>query len=185
MADAQNRPEVAQLVTEYHQAVYRYAYRLTGSVHDAEDLTQQVFLLVQKNLGQLRDVGNVKAWIFAIARNCFLRDRQQRRLALASDLDIPMEGVRSRDSENTETIDRDELQAAINRLPEVSRVVLLMFYFEECSYKEIAERLEMPIGTVMSRLARAKDHLRSVLLPEEAGPHRLPSGSGVGRGKRP
>lgn len=56
MADERARMDVAQLVAEYHQAVYRYAYRLSGSVPDAEDLTQQVFLLAQQKLGQLRKV---------------------------------------------------------------------------------------------------------------------------------
>ena len=60
MADTQPGPDVAQLVAEHHQAVYRYAYRLTGSVHDAEDLTQQVFLIAQRKMGQLRKMGSAR-----------------------------------------------------------------------------------------------------------------------------
>ena len=60
-------------------------------------------------------------------------------------------------------IDRDRLQTALNQLPEVFRVAVVMYYFEECAYREIAEQLGVPIGTVMSRLARAKDRLRSML----------------------
>ena len=158
MADARSVPQVAQLVAEHHQAVYRYAYRLTGSVQDAEDLTQQVFLAAQRKIGQLRNMDNARAWLFAILRNCFLKDRQRRRPALAADLPLNMELVPSPPPK--EGVDRDRLQEALNRLPDAFRLVVVMFYFEECSYREIAERLEMPIGTVMSRLARAKDHLR-------------------------
>jgi RNA polymerase sigma-70 factor, ECF subfamily len=161
MADARSGLDVAQLVADHHKAVYRYAYRLTGSVQDAEDLTQQVFLIAQRKIGQLRNMDAAGSWLFAILRNCFLKDRQRRRPALAGDLDldvdlIPEEGL-------ADEGDGDRLQQALNRLPEVFRLVVVMFYFEECSYREIAEQLEMPIGTVMSRLARAKVQLRSMM----------------------
>ena len=64
-------------------------------------------------------------------------------------------------------MDSAELQAAIDELPAEFRVVVAMFYFEECSYREIAEKLDLPIGTVMSRLARAKGHLRAKLFETE------------------
>ena len=73
MSDVASGLEVAQLVTEHHQAVYRYAYRLTGSVHDAEDLTQEVFLAAQRKIGQVRRMDRVRGWLFAILRNCFLK----------------------------------------------------------------------------------------------------------------
>ena len=161
MADVRSGPDVAQLVADHHRAVYQYAYRLTGSVQDAEDLVQQVFLIAQRKIGQLRNMDAAGSWLFAILRNSFLKDKQRRRPALAGDLDlnvdlIPEEGP-------PEEFDEDRLQAALNRLPEVFRLVVVMFYFEECSYREIADQLEMPIGTVMSRLARAKGQLRSMM----------------------
>ncbi len=64
---------------------------------------------------------------------------------------------------NGEAIDQERLQRALDQLPTPYRVVLVMFYFEDCSYRQIAERLDLPIGTVMSRLARAKGHLRAYL----------------------
>lgn len=176
MVDTRSAPDVAQLVAEHHQAVYRYAYRLTGSFQDAEDLTQEVFLVTQRKLGQLRNMGNAKAWLFAILRNCFLKDRQRRRPALATDFALNMELVHAAGPK--EHVDRDRLQEALNGLPDASRLVLVMFYYEDCAYREIAERLEMPIGTVMSRLARAKAHLRSVLFEPEHGWRKRPSGMG-------
>ena len=170
MAGARSAPQVAQLVAEHHQAAYRYAYRLTGSVQDAEDLTQQVFLVAQEKIGQLRNVGKARAWLFAVLRNCFLKDRQRRRPALAADLTLNMESVPSPPTK--EGVDGDRLQNALDQLPDASRLVLVMFYFEQCSYREIAQRLGMPIGTVMSRLARAKDYLRAILFEPEYGQKR-------------
>ena len=175
MADARSGPDVAQLVAEHHQAVYRYAYRLTGSVQDAEDLTQQVFLAAQRKMGQLRRIGSSRAWLFAILRNCFLKDRQRRRPALAVDMALNMEFVPA--SPPGEDVDHDRLQKVLNRLPDAFRLVVMMFYFEECSYREIAERLEMPIGTVMSRLARAKGQLRSMWFEQESQTRKRPAGA--------
>jgi RNA polymerase sigma-70 factor, ECF subfamily len=158
--------DLAKIVAEHHQAVYRYAYRLTGSIHDAEDLTQEVFLAAQRKIGQLRSMDTVKSWLFAILRNCFLKDRQRKRPAMAADLELDVGSI-AEESPPEDDFDRDRLQAALNRLPEVFRVAVVMYYFEECSYREIAEHLSLPIGTVMSRLARAKDHLRSLLLEPE------------------
>jgi RNA polymerase sigma-70 factor, ECF subfamily len=179
MGDAQSAPKIAQLVAEHHQAAYGYAYRLTGSVHDAEDLTQQTFLVAQVKLGQLRNMDNAKAWLFAILRNCFLKDRQRRRPAVAADIPFNIEFVQS--SPEEEVLDQERLQAALQRLPDASRLVLLMFYFEECSYREIAKRLQMPIGTVMSRLARAKDYLRTILFEPESDQVRHPVGMAAER----
>ena len=169
MADDRARTDIERLVAEHHYAVYRYAYRLAGSTADAEDLTQQVFLVAQQKLSQLKHVKNARGWLFAILRNSFLRSRQQFApvpvATLKLDIDsIPME------IPNEDEIDRERLQAALNELSDEFRVVLVMFYFEECSYREIAQSLGVPMGTVMSRLARAKGHLRAKLfksgLPE-------------------
>jgi DNA-directed RNA polymerase specialized sigma24 family protein len=87
----------------------------------------------------------------------------------ASALQIPLEEIPAEDIAD-DSIDREELQTALGELPDEYRLVVLMFYFEELSYKEIAEQLEIPIGTVMSRLSRAKGHLRARLACELDGP---------------
>ncbi len=176
MADERARLDVAQLVADHHQAVYRYAFRLSGSVPDAEDLTQQVFLTAQQKLGQLREVEKAQGWLFAILRNCFLKAQQRRRPVAATDLQLDVDTVAAEIPHEGE-IDQERLQEAINQIPSPFRVVLVMFYFEECSYRQIAEQLEVPIGTVMSRLARAKRHLRSKLFEprQPPTPKRQPS----------
>lgn len=154
--------DVAQLVAEHHRVVYRYAYRLSGSTPDAEDLTQQVFLVAQQKLGQLRKIESARSWLFTILRNCFFKTRQRQRPVPASSLQLNIDTIPDEIPEDQD-IDGERLQEAINELPDGFRMVLVMFYFQECSYREIAEALDVPIGTVMSRLARAKGHLRSRL----------------------
>ena len=87
MADRAAPSAMVQLVADHHQELYRYAYRLSGSVSDAEDLTQQAFLIAQQKLGQVRDAGSVRGWLFTVLRNCYLKARGKR-LALPIHRDI-------------------------------------------------------------------------------------------------
>ena len=177
MADDRARMDVAQLVAEHYQAVYRYAYRLSGSAADAEDLTQQAFLVAQRKLAQLREDANARSWLFAVLRNCFLKDRQRRRPVPIVNLQLSVDNIPV-EVPKEEDIDRQQLQEALDQLSEGFRLVLVMFYFEDRSYREIAEELDLPIGTVMSRLARAKAFLRSKLFePAPPGPRRPHAGS--------
>jgi RNA polymerase sigma-70 factor (ECF subfamily) len=167
MGDDANRIDLTQVVADYHQDVYRYAYRLTGSAPDAEDLTQQVFLTAQECLGQLRDPENIRSWLFTVLRNSFFRSRKRRRPVAAGDLDLNIDSIPD-EVPSSEAIDREQLQQALSELPPPYRIVVLMYYFEDCSYREIAEKLDLPIGTVMSRLARAKAALRTSLFGSES-----------------
>lgn len=159
------RMDVAQLVGDYHPVLYRYAYRLTGAVADAEDLTQQTFLVAQQKLGQLRQVESVRSWLFTILRNCYLKGFRRQLPMSPAGLDLCIDEIPEPDGEAE--IDRQQLQAALDTLPDDFKLVLLLFYFEEQSYQEIAEQLEIPIGTVMSRLSRGKSHLRKALLARQ------------------
>ena len=173
MAEDRVSADVQRLVAEHQRAVYSYAFRLTASAADAEDLTQQVFLIAQEKLHQLRQVASARKWLFTILRNQFLRVWQRQRPILATSLGLDLELVPAPE-EKVRRVDPTGLQQAIDALGAEHRVVLAMFYFEECSYREIAEQLGLPIGTVMSRLARAKRTLRSALLVSEepVGPER-------------
>lgn len=153
---------LGQLVDTYHAALYRYAYRLTGSAADAEDLTQQVFLIAAQKLEQVRNARSIGAWLYAVLRNSYLRE--ERRLSLERTVNLPIDLEELPEQVLEDEIDREQLQLALNELPDEYRLIVLMFYFEDCTYREIAERLELPIGTVMSRLSRGKGHLRRHLL---------------------
>jgi RNA polymerase sigma-70 factor, ECF subfamily len=154
--------EIAQLVATYYQAVYRYAFRLTGAVPDAEDLTQQAFLVAQEKLAQVRQAENVQSWLFAILRNSFIKGRSRRRPLTAAQLQLNIDSIPA-EVPGDDDIDRQRIQEALNELPSGFRLVLVMYYFENASYREISEKLDLPMGTVMSRLARAKGHLRAKL----------------------
>jgi RNA polymerase sigma-70 factor (ECF subfamily) len=154
-----------ELIDAHYEALYRYAYRLSGSSADAEDLTQDAFGKALAHLQQLREPDRAKAWLFRILRNLYLhkvRDQKRHRV-------IPLDAVgdlicRSSDDEMPD-IDPAKLQEALNELDETFRTPIILFYFEEFSYRDIAEQMELPIGTVMSRLARGKAYLRNRLAP--------------------
>jgi RNA polymerase sigma-70 factor (ECF subfamily) len=169
------------LVQEHYEPLYRYAFRLSGSAADAEDLTQEVFCQAQLKFRQLRDPTRVKAWLFSILRNAYLhRTRDERR-----ERKVPLESVpevEERVPEPLPEIDSQQLQLILNDLPEDFRTPLILYYFEDFSYRDIAEQMEVPIGTVMSRLARAKAHLRARLLmpaPVMSGGSSGRSGNGM------
>ncbi len=167
------------LIDAHYEALYRYAYRLAGSAADAEDLTQEAFGKALTRLAQLREPERAKAWLFRILRNLYLhkvRDEKRHRV-------IPLDSVgdlQGRESEESPEIDPSKLQQALDELDEGFRTPLILFYFEEFSYRDIAEQMELPIGTVMSRLARAKAYLRVKLSPPNGEEFSLPNGTANG-----
>jgi RNA polymerase sigma-70 factor (ECF subfamily) len=169
MTESDSSMEIGQLVSEHHAAVYRYAFRLTGAVCDAEDLTQQTFLAAHQNVSQLRRAEHARAWLFTILRHAYAKTRSKRLPLSATPFDIDLESVPD-EMPDEPVVDQQRLQEAINELPDEFKLVVLLFYFEECSYREIAERLSVPTGTVMSRLARAKARLRARLFEPDDVP---------------
>jgi RNA polymerase sigma-70 factor (ECF subfamily) len=154
---------VASLVEQHYESLYRYAYRLSGVQADAEDLTQEAFCKAQAQLSTLRDPERAKPWLFSILRNAYLHrartDRSHRQISLDAIGDVPADPPLE-----VPEIGPEQLQLALNELPEGFRTPVILFYFEDMSYRDIAEQMDLPIGTVMSRLARAKTHLRDRLV---------------------
>lgn len=157
---------IARLVRDYHEDVFRYAYRLVGQMSDAEDLSQQTFLVAQQKLEQIRDESKARQWLLAVLRSCFVKSRRRRRPTIAANLEVNLDQVFVKPP-GGEEVDSERLQAALNELPDQSRLMLVMFYFDEFSYKDMARELSLPMGTVMSRLARAKVRLRESLMRGE------------------
>ena len=155
---------VQLLVEDHYESLYRYAYRLAGSADAAGDLTQETFCKAQTQLGQLRDPNRAKAWLFSILRNAYLHQVRANRNHRLVSLDHAAEVAQAAPDPFPE-VEPEMLQAALNALSEGFRTPLILFYFEEFSYRDIAEQMDLPIGTVMSRLARAKAFLRDRLLP--------------------
>jgi RNA polymerase sigma-70 factor (ECF subfamily) len=185
-ADLAGAESLPQLIRDYAAPLYRYAFRLSGQASDAEDLVQQTFLVAQQKLHQLREAERASAWLYAVLRSCFLKSRRKQQ-PVSFDEQFPPDSIADQpDGDATgDWLDREALQLALSELPDEFRIVVLMFYFEELSYKEIAEQLELPIGTVMSRLSRGKAHLRRRLeagVSASAGRHEGNAGASTSGG---
>lgn len=154
-----------RLLDSFHANVFSYAYRLSGDASSADDIAQEVFVRAFRNLHQLREADAARAWLLVITRNEFLRWCSKRSphssLEAAEALGGSGDGVTH---SHSQAIDRaDWVQQALEQLPTEQRLVVNMFYFEQLSYAEIAAQLAIPMGTVMSRLNRARSHLKTVL----------------------
>lgn len=164
------------LSSEYIDALYSYAMVLTRNHAEAEDLVQETYVRAIPAVGRLRPDSNIKAWLFRILRNIWINQLRKRR----SDPQTVSTGLENGCVENLVNPGRDAYQiyeskltvqrvrAAIEELPLEFREVILLREFEELSYQEIANLLECPTGTVMSRLARARSRLRVLLSPTPA-----------------
>ena len=152
--------DLSQIVEQYYVLLYRFAYRLSGSAVDAEDLTQQAFLVAQTKLHQLRSAERLQAWLLTIVRNTYLK-QQRRQVRQRTSLENIVEPASSISEEPD--VDSEQLQQILNEMPEEFRSVIILFYFRELSYKQIAETVDVPIGTVMSRLSRGKQYLKAKL----------------------
>jgi RNA polymerase sigma-70 factor (ECF subfamily) len=161
-------PNFETVVADYYEPLYRFAISLTRSEAEACDLAQQTFYMWAKKGHQLRDPSKAKSWLFTTLHRAFLETRRTL--------------TRFPQAELTETEDElpvilpeaaarlDALQAveALGRVSELYRAPVALFYLEDCSYQEIADMLEVPIGTVKSRMARGLAELKLVF----AGKHR-------------
>jgi RNA polymerase sigma-70 factor, ECF subfamily len=154
--------DIDGLIAAHHAPLFRYAYRLTGMAADAEDLTQQAFLIAQQKLHQLREGERAAGWLFAILRSCYHKWRRKRFPLTSTLADLDM-GEVAQPTAELPAVDAEGVQQLLRELPDDLRLILLMFYFEELSYKQISDELEIPIGTVMSRLSRSRQKLRERL----------------------
>jgi len=163
-------PTFEELAMPLFDALYNYARWLAHEPAEAEDLVQETFLKGCRGFGSFAPGTNFKAWMFRILRNTFLSSRSG--LRAAPSLSIDDEGDEAKriadDSPTAETLliqraDGQRLQEAIEQLPIPFREVLLLGDVEELSYKEIAETLSIPVGTVTSRLLRARRKVREAL----------------------
>jgi RNA polymerase sigma-70 factor (ECF subfamily) len=156
-------PEFQLLAERYYESLYRFGYSLAGNRNDACDLTQQTFLIWARSGHNLRDGEKAKSWLFTTLYREFLKlHRHRRRTEPVEPPDLEREPVDA-DPAILSSLDSDSALLALGTVDEVYRTPLTLFYLEELSYKEIAATLEIPIGTVMSRISRGKDQLRTIL----------------------
>jgi len=171
------RPGFAEEALPWLDAVYRFSLRLTGDVSEAEDLTQDTFLRAYRHWNTYTRGTSARSWLFTIARNAFLRGREQRdrrRETFASDLDVEIEAaasaevladIREEDPERKffDSFVDAEVDAAVAKLPDEFRDAVILSDLESLSYNEIAEILDIPVGTVKSRLYRGRRLLARAL----------------------
>lgn len=152
-------------VEQLYAALYKFAFGLAGNESDAADLTQDTYrVLLTKGQG-IRDARKVKSWLFTTLYRQFLGRRRHATRFPETPVDSAEWELPTITPEHIETLDGSLVVAALQQLDEKYRAPLAMFYLEELSYKEMAEILELPIGTIMSRMSRGKEILRRQLQP--------------------
>lgn len=163
--------EFEHLVQEYYPGLYRFALSLAQREADAADLTQQTFLRWATRGFQLRDRSKAKTWLFTTLYREFLTsNRRNVRFPHVelSDAEAELPSVQDR---TMEEMDGHSALDALSQLDETYRAPLMLFYLQQHSYQEIADILNVPIGTVMSRLSRGKAQLRQKLTsPRDESP---------------
>ena len=156
-----------KLVDLYYPALYRFAFSLTRQESEACDLTQETFLIWARKGHQVRDDSKVKSWLFTTLHREYLQ-KHRRRVRFP---EVEVEGVESELPEilpiSAARLDRHNILGALAQLDQNFRAAIALFYLEEHSYPEIAEILQIPLGTVKSRVSRGIAQLQ-VLLTDPA-----------------
>ncbi len=171
--DGRPLPGFEELAMPLFDSLYNFARWLARDSNDAEDLVQETYLKALRSFASFRPGTNFRAWMYRILGNTFLTSRSGLRTALTVPLDPEeCESDLAVEHETPETIlmsriNSGVVQRAIEDLPVHYREVLLLCEVEEMSYQEIGEILSIPIGTVMSRLARARKAVRQILHSQE------------------
>lgn len=154
------------LIRRWHEPLWRYIRRVAGNEDAAEEIAQDVWLRVVRGVARLREPARLRPWLFGIARRA-LMDRLRLRYAEPERASVDLERIASEDADLDIEERSARLDAGIALLPVIEREVLELFYLRELSLAEITDVLEIPQGTVKSRLHRARRMLREKL--EEKG----------------
>ena len=158
-----NEVDYTSVVEQFHYPLFRFAVSLVRSESDAADLVQQTFLKLAQNSHQIRDFSHIKCWLFTTLRREFLRTVPRRQNHLETEFIPDVHDPPTREPEPWRSLDTRIVLDALLRIDVKYRTPVELFYLSELSYKEIAETLKIPIGTVMSRLSRGKEQLKSIV----------------------
>ena len=167
LSDREGRDKFKKYLLPHAAVIYRAAFRLCKTNHGAEDLVQETYYLALKNFDQLKDREKSKYWLFAILRNVFLKDIEKSKHRIEIEFESVCYALRNDTHLENELLKdeaRNNIQSALSKLDGKLREPIRLFYFEGLSYQEISKTLDIPIGTVMSRIARAKVHLKRDLV---------------------
>jgi len=156
---------------EHTDGLFTYAMALTRNSFEAEDLVQETYVRAIEAMGRLREHSNVKAWLYTILRNIQLNRVRQRRTgpklveldAHENAADLVIDSARDPHALYVDKLERQQVRAALQQLSAEFREIIVLREYVDLSYQEIATLLDCPAGTVMSRLARARSKLGTLL----------------------
>jgi len=153
----------ASLVDQHYQALYRFAFSLARTEADASDLTQQTFYLWAIKGHQLRDRSRAKAWLFTTLHRVFLGTRHRQQQFPQHSLEEFLDEIPGNVPDVANVLDSVQVVSALARVHPVYQAAVALYYLEEFSCQEIAEVLEVPLGTIKSRISRGIGQLRHLL----------------------
>lgn len=156
-----------EIVSAYYQPLYRFGYSLAKNEHEAGDLAQQTFFVYAEKGDSLRDKSKVKSWLFTTLYREFLRRRKKEARMDHYEPGMLEAAGGAEEPHIRRSLDANLALEALAEVDEVYRQPLALFYMKDLSYKEIAETLDVPIGTIMSRLSRGKAQLRDIFKRKE------------------
>jgi RNA polymerase sigma-70 factor, ECF subfamily len=160
-----------ELALPLFDQLYNFARWLTQDASEAEDLVQETYAKALRGFSSFRAGTNFRAWMYRILRNSFLNSKTGLKTTVSYEEEEhePASDTATPESLLIDQVNREAVQAALTELPIHQREILLLCEVEEMSYQEIAETLAIPIGTVMSRLSRARKALRTLLQQKLSG----------------
>ena len=157
-----------RIVSQHYEPLYRFAFSLTGTEADASDLTQQTFYIWATKGHQLRDRNKAKSWLFTILHREFLNSRRRAVRFPHFELSDATADLPTISPEVVNTLDAARAVELLGQIQEPYRAAVSLFYLEDYSYKEIASILEVPLGTVRSRISRGMAQLQQSIVADTA-----------------
>ncbi len=162
-----------ELANSHVRFLYNAAYKYSGNSYDAEDLVQEALTIGFKKFHQLRDPDKFKGWMFTIVRNLYLKGTRKKSPVAIDQFEDGLDYLNELQGADLQQdlatayekkVEAETVQAVLNQMPEKYKTVLILYYMDDQSYQEISDSTGMPIGTVMSRLSRAKQAMKKALL---------------------
>jgi RNA polymerase sigma-70 factor (ECF subfamily) len=152
-----------EVVNGHYESLYRFAFSLAAREEDAKDLTQETFAQLARKAGQIQDRSKIKSWLFTTLYRSFVDSRRRSNRHPEVEVDPADPEIPVHQPEAPDRLDAATALDALQRIPDVFRAPLILFYLEDHSYLEIAEILKVPAGTVMSRISRGRALLRRLM----------------------
>jgi len=160
--------EFESLVARFYEPLYQFAFSLARSEADASDLTQQTFYVWATKGHQLRDTTKVKTWLFTTLHRQFLESQRRRVRFPHQELETAEAELPAILPKTVSMLDAAHVLRTLAQVDESYQSAVSLFYLEDCSYREIAEILELPLGTVKSRISRGIGQLQRLMAKEIA-----------------